>query len=108
MGVSINLKKLNLETLLNSLQESGAPKDKDLLLKILSEFGIVSGDDYIILHNEHYEDYNAYFEVAEFFDRAYGLDCFYECFCKPSERIDGTNAEEVSEKLGIELAEKED
>ena len=49
-------------------------KDKDELKGILALFGEISGDNYYIMNNEFYEDYNSYYQVGRFIDAYYNIN----------------------------------
>ena len=109
MGMNVTVYQFDLEVLLNDLVKKGVPS-KDIALSGLREFGTVFGNSYLILQNDFWEKYNSYFEVAEFFDRAYGCAESFACFLDKREEMFGcgANCEEVADELGIELQDSED
>ena len=56
MGISIDLEKVNYEKLIEELMKDKKINDRELLEKIILEFGNLVGEDLVLLHNEYYED----------------------------------------------------
>jgi hypothetical protein len=87
MSVDIDLNIYNYERLKKRIISTYnlKPEDERLLESILSKFGVVVGDRYIILDNELYEDGNPYYNVSFAIEKAFKLgddaDVFGRCFC---------------------------
>lgn len=85
MGRSVNLYSYDYEKLKNELiKYCGAKTEEETkkLEEILTDFGNIIGDRYIILNNEFWEDYSCYYNVASVIDNAFGRDdSFGEVFC---------------------------
>ena len=54
MGISIDLEKVNYNEFVNKLLENKKINNKELLEKIILEFGNKIGDELVVLHNEYY------------------------------------------------------
>jgi len=106
MGVSIDIYQYSWNEIFEAI--NAIAQDPVEVEKALLEFGTRFDDAYLILHNEYYEEYNAHWEVREFFERRYGIpdDLWYKfssnslnanksCYC-------------VEQELGIDLDEIED
>ena len=85
MSISIDLKKVNYNEFVNKLMENEKINDKELLEKIILEFGNKMGEDLVVLHNEYYEDgictWNMWDMVTEVFkleDDDYVSDVWYD------------------------------
>ena len=84
MSISIDLEKVNYKQFVNKLMEEPKINDKELLEKIILEFGNKVGDDLVILLNEYYEDgictWNMFTMISEVFglkDDEYVSDTYY-------------------------------
>lgn len=113
MGISIMPYFYEEQPLIEALKKDGA-EDEVLLRKIMEKFGTFLGNKYILLHNEYYQDYNPYFELADVLNSAFdykGNDgCkFWHTYFKVTHTsgISAASAEEVAEELGIELIREE-
>ena len=97
MGRNVVLKKAKVNILSESLMNAHKEIDsKDKLVEILSQFGEVDGDNYYILNNEFYEDYNSYYELSAFLDEFYGIVDSFECIMHGTdEAVCNMNCEEV-------------
>lgn len=85
MSISIDLEKVNYSEFVNKLMENSKITDRELLEKIILEFGNKIGDDFVILHNEYYEDgictWNMFHMIEEVFeleDDEYVSDVYYD------------------------------
>lgn len=56
MSISIDLEKVNYENFINKLMENPKINNKQLLKKIILEFGNKVGEDLVVLENEYYEN----------------------------------------------------
>ena len=72
MSMSVDLYKLNYKKFVNKLMESPKINDRELLEKIILEFGNKVGEDLIILENEFWEDgictWNMFTMITEVFE----------------------------------------
>lgn len=112
MGVSINMVQLPYAELKKKLMEHCVIKEKDKegeLDEILNKFGAISGDSYFILHNEYYEEYDAYFELPKFLDAFYRVSDTFDIILGLYSREDfNVNACDVAEEYGFDYEEDED
>lgn len=105
MSININLEKVNYDAFVNKLLENPKINNRELLEKIILEFGNKIGEDLIVLKNEHYEDgictWNMWNMITEVFnlEEDYVSDCYYE-FRK--DLIAYKEIDEAYENLGIE------
>lgn len=113
MSISIDLHICDKASLLSAFREWGAT-DEDLLVKIMSEFGLFTGDLYIILNNEYYSD-NPYYGLPRLIDAAFGKEDSFDvlldiCYDKnvSSEGINYAEVGEIAERLGIVIPEDVD
>lgn len=72
MSMSIDLYKLNYKKFVDKLMENPKINDRELLEKIILEFGNKIGEDLIILENEFWEDgictWNMFAMITEVFE----------------------------------------
>lgn len=72
MSMSVDLYKLNYKKFVDKLMENPKINDRELLGKIILEFGNKVGKDLIILENEFYEDgictWNMFAMITEVFE----------------------------------------
>lgn len=70
--MSVDLYKLNYKKFVDKLMENPKINDRELLEKIILEFGNKIGEDLIILENEFYEDgictWNMFAMITEVFE----------------------------------------
>lgn len=108
MGRSIDLYSYDAPNLIDRVLDYCKTDNRDLARKILSEFGTFIEDRYIILHQELWEGYSCYFNVAHVLDRVFGVeDSFGEIFCTIGDKhntdrrelVHATEVDEVMEKL---------
>lgn len=105
MGRAVELKVGNYDTVLNKLVDKFEIEDVEFLEKVLLSFGEKLGDSYVLLHNEYYEEFNSYFNVAEFIDRYYDVDSFNVFLDNMTEGVSNMNTYDVADNLGVELPE---
>ena len=108
MSISVDVYIYNKDLLLSSLKDWGAD-DKELTIKILDKCGYFTGDSYVILNNELYEDGNPFYKIADLFDSAFKGKNSFDIFL--AQRSDGINYVEIgdiAEELGIELIDEDD
>lgn len=85
MSMSVDLYKLNYKKFVDELMKNPKINSRELLEKIILEFGNKVGEDLIILENEFWEDgictWNMFAMIQEIFeleDDEYISDVFYE------------------------------
>ena len=85
MSMSVDLYKLNYKKFVDELMKNPKINNRELLEKIILEFGNKVGKDLIILENEFWEDgictWNMFTMIEEVFeleDDEYISDVFYE------------------------------
>ncbi len=106
MSISIDLEKVNYKDFIDKLMENSKINNKELLEKIILEFGNKIGEDLVILENEYYEDgictwnmWNMITEVFKLEDDDYVSDVYYEL---RKRLISYKEIEDAYENLGIE------
>lgn len=106
MSVSIDLEKVNYNEFVNKLMENKKINDKELLEKIILEFGNKIGEDLVVLHNEYYEDgiytwnmWNMITKVFKLEDDEYVGDAWYDL---KKDLITYKEIDEAYENLGLE------
>ena len=111
MGFSVDLEKVNYNKFINKLMEEPKINNKELLEKIILEYGNKVGEDLIILHNEYYEDgictWNMFHMIEEVFkldDDEYVSDVYYKL---REDLISYKEIDEAYENLNIQREEKE-
>ena len=108
MGTSVELNKCNYSELLNALVTKFNIEDIATLEKALGEFGEKAGDQYFILNNEYYEEFNAYYSLGGFIDRYFGVEDSFSVICGLTKEANcNVNEDDVAEILGVELPERE-
>lgn len=112
MGISIDLEKVNYNEFVKKLMENKKINNKELLEKIILEFGNKIGDELVILHNEYYEEGICTWNMCTMINEVFGLDYYEdsnEVLLKLSKEIIGyKEIDEAYENLGIERKEKYD
>ena len=105
MSISIELEKVNYKKFIDKLMENPKINNKQLLEKIILEFGNKVGEDLVILENEYYEDgirtwnmWNMITEVFKLEDDDYVSDVYYEL---RKRLIDYKQIDEAYENLGL-------
>ena len=72
MSMSVDLYKLNYKKFVDKLMENPKINDRELLEKIILEFGNKIGEDLVILENEFWEDgictWNMFAMITEIFE----------------------------------------
>ncbi|MCI9245572.1 MAG: hypothetical protein HFJ30_00220 [Clostridia bacterium] len=110
MSISIDLEKVNYNEFVNKLMENEKINDRELLEKIILEFGNKIGEDLVVLHNEYYEDgtcswnmCNMIEEVFELNSDEYSQDYVYDVYSELSSYLTSyKEIDEAYENLGIE------
>lgn len=112
MSISVDLEKVNYNNFINKLMENPKINNKELLEKVILEFGNKIGEDLIILHNEYYEDgictWNMFHMIEEVFeldDDDYVSDIYYDL---REDLIAYKEIDEAYENLGLERKEIDD
>lgn len=82
MGVNIDIHSYDYNELVDGIQKYTRTKDIKLIKYVLEQCGSHIGDRYIILNQELWEDYSAYYNVASVIDELFNVDdSFSEIFC---------------------------
>lgn len=106
MSISIDLEKVNYNEFVNKLMENEKINDRELLEKIILEFGNKIGEDLVILHNEYYEDGICTWNMCNMIEEVFGLgneDYVYDIYTDLSkDLITYKEKEEAYKNLGIE------
>ena len=74
MGINVDLEKINYNKFINRLLKNKKINNKELLEKIILQFGNKIGDDLVILHNEYYEDGICTWNMCKMIDEIFDLD----------------------------------
>lgn len=92
------------------VQWSERPEKIELINAILDSCGETIDNVYIILHNEHYEDENAYYQLMTLLECAFeksSLECFFGAKSANNvEALGYVEGEEVADQLGFEWDEE--
>lgn len=109
MSMSVDLYKLNYKEFVDKLMKNPKINDRELLEKIILEFGNKVGEELVILHNEFWEDgictWNMFAMIQEIFeleDDEYISDVFYELRKK---LINYKEIDDAYENLGLERSD---
>lgn len=110
MSMSVDLYKLNYKGFVDKLMENPKVNDRELLEKIILEFGNKVGEDLIILENEFWEDgictWNMLNMITKVFklqdDGDYVDNIFYNL---KQELINYKEIDEAYENLGLERSD---
>lgn len=106
IGISIELRGCKYQTLREELLKLEGVQDEKMLDDILLSFGHAAGDDYVLLNNEYYEEYNSYYGASIFIDRYYGVDSF-RIFLNVMKEVNcNQSLNEVAESLGVTFPEE--
>ena len=106
MRINIDLERVNYNDFINRLMENPKINNKELLEKIILEFGNHIGEDLIILHNEYYEDgictWNMCTMIGEVFELD-DADDVYDIYTSMSSYLIGyKEKDDAFENLGLE------
>lgn len=116
MGMSIDLHSYDAEKLIGSIANYFGTSDVEKIREIMACCGEFISDRYLLLNNELWEDYNAYYQISEVLESAFGSeekqDVFSKCICysKGSDHKEicvGKEIDEIYESLGIVRKEYE-
>lgn len=109
MSMSVDLYKLNYKEFVDKLMKNPKINNKDLLEKIILEFGNKVGEELVILNNEFWEegicDWNMFKMIQEIFeleDDEYISDVFYEL---RKNLINYKEIDDAYENLGLERSD---
>lgn len=106
MSWTIGMEKCNFNELVTNLCEKYKIENKELLEKILLEFGEKIGDTYVIMHNEVWEDGICTWNCFQLINRVFGIkgvENSYDEFLHLSESmISYKTTDEAIENLGLE------
>lgn len=116
MGISIDLEKVNYKKFTNKLMENSKINNRELLEKIISEFGNHIGEDLVMLHNEYYENGICTWNMCKMIEEVFELDSnnnenddIYDIYNDLSkEMISYKEIDEAYENLGLERKELEE
>lgn len=110
MGISIELNKCNFNLLTKTLCDAYKIEDKELLEKILLQFGELIEDTYVIMHNEYWIDGTCTYNCFELIDKVFKIDGSYSVFLDIYEKmIDYKEIDDAIDELGLEdLIEEDD
>lgn len=109
MGISIDLEKVNYEKLIEELMKDKKINDRELLEKIILEFGNLVGEDLILLHNEYYEDGICTWNLFNMIDEVFETEDTYSKYIKIREdMIKYKEIDEAYENLGLERKKLEE
>lgn len=110
MSMSVDLYKLNYKEFVDELMKNPKINNRELLTKIILEFGNKVGEDLVILENEFWEDgicpWNMFTMIEEVFeleDDEYISDVFYEL---RKGLINYKEIDDAYENLGLKKKEK--
>lgn len=106
MSISVDLEKLNYKEFVDNLMKNPKINNRELLEKIILEFGNKIGEELVILHNELWEDgictWNMFAMIQEIFeleDDEYISDVFYKL---RKNLISYKEIDDAYENLGLE------
>lgn len=109
MSTSVDLYKLNYKEFVDNLMKNPKINNRELLEKIILEFGNKIGEELVILHNELWEDgictWNMFAMIQEIFeleDDEYISDVFYEL---RKDLISYKEIDDAYENLGLERSD---
>lgn len=106
MSMSVDLYKLNYKKFVDKLMENPKINDRELLEKIILEFGNKIGEDLVILENEFWEDgictWNMFAMITEVFELEEDdyVDIVFSKLQKPL--IEYKEIDDAYENLGLE------
>lgn len=119
MSVSVCVHKYNAKPLIQKIATVCKTDDVALIEQVLSMCGTFVGDYYILLQNDFWEEYNAYFQVSTILEKVFEVegkvDVFSTCFCYPRDEAIGfdeicipSTLDEIYDILNIDPEENED
>lgn len=104
MGTYIDLHKIPFTKFVDELIEKYKIEDREFLEKIITTFGEVIGDTYIILNNEQWEENNSYYNLSYFLDKYYKVDGSFNIMSQLEEdMMANMSVWEAEEVLVVEL-----
>lgn len=112
MSIDVDLEKVNYKNFVNKLMENKKVNNKDLLEKIILQFGNLIGDDLVLLHNEYYEDGICTWNMCKMINEVFGLDEIkedsYDIYLSLRENmISYKEIDEAYKSLNLEMEEKD-
>lgn len=117
MSINVDLEKVNYEKFINNLMEKFKKiNNRELLEKVILEFGNHIGEDLVILHNEYYEDGICTWNMCNMIKEIFGLTEedeseieVYDIYLELKEDlISYKEIDEAYENLGIERKYEEE
>ena len=108
MSMSVDLYKLNYKKFVDKLMENPKINDRELLEKIILEFGNKIGEDLVILENEFWEDGICTWNMENMITEVFNLqdDCEYVSNIFYNLKQDLINYKEIDkayENLGLDM-----
>ena len=108
MSMSVDLYKLNYKKFVDKLMENPKINDRELLEKIILEFGNKIGEDLVILENEFWEDGICTWNMKNMITEVFNLqdDCEYVSNIFYNLKQDLINYKEIDkayENLGLDM-----
>lgn len=106
MGVSIDAGVYSFSSVVRMIKNvvPQAVDVEEMLEAIVPQFGaFVSGDNFILVNNEYYKDYNPHHNFFEFINRYYGIEEDDEIYLYDFSITGGAGADDVAYDLGVEL-----
>ena len=113
MGYSVDLYKLNFKKFVAKLMENPKINNKELLEKIILQFGNKVGEDLVILENEFFEEAVSTWEMANMIGEVFNLtekeqyeydEIFYDL---SEDLIANKHREDAYENLGLYKSDRE-
>lgn len=117
MSINVDLEKVNYEKFINNLMENFKKiNNRELLEKVILEFGNHIGEDLVISHNEYYEDGICTWNMCNMIKEIFGLTEedeseieVYDIYLELKEDlISYKEIDEAYENLGIERKYEEE
>lgn len=109
MGVSIELRIGNFNKIVEELTNKIGKNDIEMLEKILLQFGERIDDNYLLLNNEYWDEFNSYYGIAELIDRYYGIKNSFDVFLYNMKEANANwNVYDASRELGIDLPDSDE
>lgn len=106
MSISIDLEKVNYKEFVDKLMENPKINNKELLEKIILQFGNKIGEDLVVLHNEYYEDGICTWNMCNMIEEVFELkeeDYVYDIYSDLSKDLTCyKEIDDAYEKLGLE------
>lgn len=108
MGVCIDLYKYRLVDFESKLRAQGCTGNDKMLRQILEACGVIIGEWYALLNNEHYDENNPYYELPELLDSAFpGSEDSFDVILEEGEDTNrgAVETSAIAERLGFKIKE---